>query len=87
MRVQIELVCAPGSHEEIEPALQAAGKRLAAREDSVAVEVRAGEPLTAFLEFEMADGVKSRAADQVYRLVRCYAAAFCEDIAIRFPKG
>lgn len=86
MRAQVEVMCATHPCEEIESALRSAGKALALREDSVLVEVREDERLTAVLEFEMPRSAKSRAADKIYTTVKNYAAVFYEDILIRFPK-
>jgi hypothetical protein len=87
MRVQVEVVCAPHPREEIERALRAAGQQLASRADSVSVEVREGERLTAILEFEMRRAAQYKVVDDIAAMVKDRAWAFYEDISIRFPKG
>jgi hypothetical protein len=86
MRVQVEVVCMPHSHEEIERALRAAGRQLASRADSVSVELREGERLTAVLEFEMRQAAQYKVVGDIAATVKDSAWAFYEDITIRFPK-
>jgi hypothetical protein len=87
MRVQVEVVCAPHPHKAIEAVLQAAGRQLASRADSVSVEVREGERLTAVLEFDTRWAAQYKVVDDIYATVKQWAGAFYEDITIRFPKG
>jgi hypothetical protein len=84
MRVQVKVVCGPYPRQEIETALRAAGKRLASQADSVSVEVREGEPLTAILEFEMRRAAQYKVVDDVAATVKDWAWAFYEDITVRF---
>jgi hypothetical protein len=86
MRVQVEVVCAPHPRAEIESALRIAGKQLASRVDSVSVEVREGERLTAVLEFRMRRAAQYKVVDDIYATVKSWAWEFTEDITIRFPK-
>ena len=87
MRVQVEIVCAPYPRAEIERALRAAGERLASRADSVSVEVREGERLTAVLEFEMLRAAQHKVVDRIWDEVKFWTQDFREDISVLFPKG
>ncbi len=85
MHVEVEVLCAPHSHDEIERALRSAGKKLTSRADSVSVEVREGERLTAFLRFRMRRAAQYKVVDDIAATVKDRAWAFCEDITVRFP--
>lgn len=86
MRVQVEIACSPRPREEIEDALREAGRRLASRADSVSVEVREGELLTAVLDLEMRQVAQYKVVGDIAATVKDRAWAFYEDITIRFPK-
>ena len=86
MRVRVKVVCVPHPREEIERALRTAGKRLTSRADSVSVEVREGERLTAVLEFEMRGAAQYKVVDQIWNEVKFWTQDFREDISVRFPK-
>jgi hypothetical protein len=86
MRVQVEVVCAPHPREEIEAALRAAGKQLASPADSVSVQVREGQRLTAVLEFEMRRAAQYKVVGDIATTVKEWAWEFYEDITIRFLK-
>jgi hypothetical protein len=87
MRVEVEVVCAPHPHKEVEAALRAAGKQLALRAESVSVRVRPTQPPVAILEFEMPRAAHYKVVDKIFETVKFWAWAFYEDITIRFPKG
>jgi hypothetical protein len=86
MRVQVEIVIAPHPPERVQKALRAAGKRLASATDTVSVQVRATEPPTAVLEFEMPTKAQYKVVDEIFSTVKFYAWEFYEDITVRFPK-
>jgi len=86
MRVQVEIVIAPHPPERVKEALRAAGKRLASVTDTISVQVRATEPPTAILEFEMPTEAQYKVVDKIDSTVKFYAWEFYEDITIRFPK-
>ena len=90
MRVEVEIVCAPHPRDRVEAALRAAGKQLASAADSVSVQVRPTEPLTAsqiaVLEFEMRQAAQYKVVDDIFATVKHYAWEFYEDITVRFPK-
>jgi hypothetical protein len=86
MRVQVEILCAPHPVASIERALWVAGKQLASRADSVSVEVREGERLTAVLEFEMRRAAQYKVVGDISATVKSWAWEFYEDITVRFPK-
>ena len=65
MRVQVEIVIAPHPPERVQKALRAAGKRLASATDTVSVQVRATEPPTAVLEFEMPTEAQYKVVDKI----------------------
>ena len=86
MRVEVEILCAPRPRQEIVSALEAAGRKLACRADSVSVDVREGERLTALLEFEMRRAAQYKVVDRIWNEVKFWTQDFREDICVRFPK-
>ena len=91
MHVQVEVACAPCSHDKIEAALQAAGEQLTSAADSVSVQVCSTDPPTvsriAVLEFEMRRAAQYKIVDDIFAAVKHFAWEFYEDITVRFPKG
>jgi hypothetical protein len=85
MKVELEIVCAAHPLYEIEDALRAAGRKLALQVDSVSVEVREGERLTAILAFEMQRAAQHKVVDEIWEEVKFWTWAFYEDVTIRFP--
>ena len=86
MRVQVEVLCAPKPRKEIVSALEAAGRKLASRADSVSVEVREGERCAALLRLEMRRAAQYKVVDQIWTEVKSWTQDFREDISIRFPR-
>jgi hypothetical protein len=87
MRVQVEIVIAPHPTERAKEALRTAGESLASAIDTVSVQVRATEPPTAILEFEMLTEAQYKVVDKIDSTVKFYAWEFYEDITVRFPKA
>ena len=54
--------------------------------DTVSVQIRATEPPTAILEFEMPTKAQYKVVDEISSTVKFYTWEFYEDITIRFPK-
>ena len=86
MRVQVEVLCTPKPSEMIVSSLEAAGRRLTTRVDSVSVKVHEGEPLTAVLEFEMRREAQYKVVDRIWEQVKFWTQDFREDVTVRFPK-
>lgn len=76
MRVQVIVTCLPYPAEEVEAALQAAGKQLSWSPDSVSVALRPTQPPTAVLEFEMRRAAQYKVVDEISRVVKGWAWQF-----------
>ncbi|MEE8391930.1 MAG: hypothetical protein V3S14_14190 [Anaerolineae bacterium] len=87
MRVEVKIVIAPHPPERVQEALRAVGKRLASATDTVSVQIRASEPPTALLKFEMLTVTQYKVVDKIFETVKFYAWEFYEDITVRFPRG
>jgi len=77
----------PHPSDLIEDCLRAAGRELATVADSVSVQVRATDPPTAVLEFEMFREAQYKVVDRISRVAKRHTFEFYEDSTIRFPKG
>jgi len=86
MRVQVIERCLPHPAEEVEAALRAAGRQLARSPNSVSVEVRPRQPLTAVLELEMRRAAQYKVVDEIHRTVKDWTWQFRDEITIGFPK-